>query len=341
MYYGIVSQDFEKALEAFNMLVDKYPADSVAQNNVAVAAFYLMDYERASIAGRNLVSRYPDNVGFKYNQAAYAVYASEFDEARLLARDILSDDPNHSGAAIIDAHIDALNGNIAAAEEVYRQLGTVALPNLADLQIYKGELDNSIATLNEVIELDLSRDANTSATSNRLMLAEALARQGSRTKALEILGQSLGDAEGGNLVHAAMILVQVGETERALEIAQTLSLDLSKMLRAYADVIKAYVASEQGNLLDAVEYSASAISALDLWLARFVLGNAYLKAGHPAEAFSELQICKDRIGEITGVYNNNVVALRIVADLELAINEATDLLANVVESRPLNPRVSD
>ena len=69
-----------------------------------------------------------------------------------------------------------------------------------------------------------------------------------------------------------------------------------------------------------------AIATADLWLARFVLGNVYLDAGFPAQAFNEYQICKNRIGEGLAIFLDDRPTFRIIRDLEAAIEQTNNSL---------------
>jgi hypothetical protein len=53
----------------------------------------------------------------------------------------------------------------------------------------------------------------------------------------------------------------------------------------------------------------------DLWLARFALGVAYVRAGHYAEGLSELEACAKRQGEASSIFLDDVPTFRYLATL--------------------------
>ena len=69
-------------------------------------------------------------------------------------------------------------------------------------------------------------------------------------------------------------------------------------------------------------YIADAISLADLWLLRFSLGKAYLAAGYYAEALDEFQKCKDRQGEVTAIFLDDLPTFRHVVPLDYWLGRA-------------------
>ena len=51
IYYWGVTRNFDKAIETYETLVEKYPADYVGRNNLAVAKFFALDFDGARIEG--------------------------------------------------------------------------------------------------------------------------------------------------------------------------------------------------------------------------------------------------------------------------------------------------
>ena len=81
LYYTRVTRNYEKAVENFSELVEKYPADAAGRNNLAVAAFYTLDFQRAAVEGKHILEIYPNSQLYRSNFALYAMYSGEFDAA--------------------------------------------------------------------------------------------------------------------------------------------------------------------------------------------------------------------------------------------------------------------
>jgi tetratricopeptide (TPR) repeat protein len=333
-YYATVTLDWEKALETYERLVERFPADSVGQNNLAVAAFYNLDFDRAQAAGRIVVDRYPERSGGKSNLALYTMYASNFTEANRLAQEIILQDRQNMNGWLVAALAELMEGNFAEAKNTYLQMNamdhygrSIAIEGLADLELYQRNYAAVIEILDEGIALDRSFDMNEFAAIKHVMLAEAHLQLGNPEAALDAIkdGLEIGTRDA-SVVRAAMLLVEMGEYEMAEAIASQLSNELSDIRRTYANAIRATIASKQGQLAKAVELSKLAINGADLWLARFVLGKVYLDGGYLVEAYNEFQICKDRSGEGVAVFLDDRPSFRMIRNLDTAIQQTNKLL---------------
>jgi tetratricopeptide (TPR) repeat protein len=333
-YYGMVTLDWEKALETYERLVDRYPADSVGQNNLAVAAFYNLDFERAQTAGRIVVDRYPGHSIGKSNLALYTMYAGKFVEANSLAQELILQDRQNMDGWLVAALSRLMAGNLAEAKSTYLQMKSlddygrsIALEGLADLELYQHNHSAAIGILEDGIALDLVHNMNEFAAIKHVMLAESYQRTGDLEAAIGAIKDGLEIGTGdASVVRAAILLAELGEYEMADAIASQLSNELSDIRRAYAHTVRATIASNQGQPANAVELAKRAIDGADLWLARFVLGKVYLDAGYLFEAFNEFQICKDRSGEGIAVFLDDRPSFRMIRELDTAIEKTNKLM---------------
>jgi len=329
-YYMINQRDYEKALETYERLVERYPADNVAQNNLAVTAFYAMDFGRALEVGREVTDRFPDHSGYRANLALYAMYASRFAEASAVAQKVIEDDPRSAYAFVVLALTHAAAGDFAAAADTYQRMTeldqfgrSIAIEGLADLAIYRGDMDAAIEILDDAIGKEFAQNANHTAALKLVMRAEALLQTGEREKARSAIDTALQHAVGDPaiLVPAAITLAELGETDRAETIGDDMLKSFSKSQRAYANAIYAQVAYVRSNPAAAIAYANTAVESADLWLIRFIRGKIYLQAGLASEAAADLQECQDRIGEGIAVFLNDRPSLRMLRYLEAAMEE--------------------
>lgn len=327
-YYMKNQRDYEKALDTYERLVERYPADNVAQNNLAVTAFYALDFERALEVGRSVAERFPKHSGYRANLALYAMYANRFEEASSVAKKLIEDETRSAYAFFVVAMTHAVDGEFAAAEKTYQlmmELGqfgrSVATEGLADLAIYRGDVAAAIAILDVAIEEELAQNANHTVALKQVMRAEALLLVNERKKAQGAIDMAL-EYSGGDpavLVPAALSLTELGETGRAMDIAADMSKSFSKSQRAYAHAIRAYVASKRNQPKIAIGHADAAIEEADLWLIRFIRGKAYIEAGLFAEAAADLQVCQQRRGEGIARFLNDRPSIRMMLDLDAAI----------------------
>lgn len=200
---------------------------------------------------------------------------------------------------------------------------SIAIEGLADLAIYRGDMDAAIEILDDAIGQEFAQNANHTAALKLVMRAEALLQTGEREKARSAIDTALQHAVGDPaiLVPAAIGLAELGETDRAETIAADLLKSFSKSQRAYANAIYAQIASVRGKPTVAIEYANTAVESADLWLIRFIRGKIYLQAGLASEAAADLQVCQQRIGEGIAVFLNDRPSLRMMRYLEAAIGE--------------------
>ncbi|MCH8265599.1 MAG: tetratricopeptide repeat protein, partial [Proteobacteria bacterium] len=122
IYYWGVSRNFQKAIETYETLVEKYPADAVGRNNLAVQYFLALDFESALREGRLALEIYPGNPVTRSNYALYAMYSSDFDTAVAEAEKVRELDPTYFKAWLPIAINALANGDFDTARDAYRSM---------------------------------------------------------------------------------------------------------------------------------------------------------------------------------------------------------------------------
>lgn len=327
-YFMINQGNYEKALETYETLVEKYPADKVAQNNLAVTAFYAMDFERALEVGREVTKRYPGHSGYGANLALYAMYASRFDEAADVANTVIANDPSNAYSFLVLALASAAAGDLAETEQAYQHMTnldqfarSVAAEGLADLAIYRGDYRAALEILDNAIEDELALAATHTVALKRTMKVEVLLRMNETEKARVLLDSLVPTApdDPAILVPAAISLIELGDSEAAVSIADKMSRSLSGPHRAYALGIKASVAAASQDMDAAVGFANSAVATVDLWLVRFIRARVLLQKGMTSAAAADLQNCQQRVGEGMAVFLNDRPSFRLTHELEMAL----------------------
>ncbi len=335
-YYFRNQRDYAQALETYELLVERYPADNVAQNNLAVAAFMALDFERALEVGKEVAVRFPDESVYRGNLAWYAMDASRFTEAAEAAQDLLEDDPSSIVAHTVRALTAAVAGDFEVTEAAYARMAeldssgrSVAMEGLADLAIHQGDLERALTILERGIADEHARGANHQAALQEVMRAEVLLGLERRDEAREAVEAVLRQAsrDPAVLVPVASVLAELGEFDRAEVVAAELANSASRSQRAYANAIRAQLALVQGRTSASIDYANAAIGLADLWYVRFMRARILLEAGRAAEAQADLRVCQQRIGEGLSVFLNDRPSLRRIGELEAAIAAIENELA--------------
>ncbi len=323
-YYMVISGNFQKAIENFVALVEKYPADGAGHNNLAVSYFSTLDFERAMEAGSRVLEIYPNNLFYQQNAALYAMYAGDFGAAADRAREVIETDDTRYYARLPVAIAALSRGDLDGAEAAYQDMvGTGAHGSshgqlgLADLAIYRGQYGAAIDLLNESIAADLESGNQRAASTKYMALAEAHILNGDPDEsAVQAIESALGIRDGlSQKVAAALLYLELDRRQEAGAIASDLSSALQPQSRSYAAMINGAIHSLEGRHAVALDSLVSATRLSDFWLVRLQRGKAYLRAGSFAEALDEFSACEARKGEASAAFLDDMPTWRYLADL--------------------------
>jgi tetratricopeptide (TPR) repeat protein len=319
-YYALGSQNYEKAAETYQQLLQRSPFDATALNNVAVVTFSLLDFGGALDLGRRALEVFPDSVLLRGNYALYAMYASDFETARREAEAVLTTHTNFVMAYVPLAIAALMDGDPARALEAYARMkridtrgAAIAPMAIADLAMATGDWAHAIFVLGEAIEIDRHNENTRSEAQKLLMLAECNCAGGDVVSTR----QHLADAQAlkldpARLTTAASVFVQIGDVAAARVVAKDLRSRLGRPARAYGRVVEANCLAAEGKFGDALDELKRAVEIADVWCAHLLLAEVLVRAGHPFEGTQELDACIRRRGEATAMYLDDVPTLRFV-----------------------------
>ena len=323
LYYSLVTRNFQKAIETYELLVQKYPADDTAHNGLAVQYFYTLDFASALEEGRVLLDIYPNSVMGRSNYALYAMYAGDFETAIQQAQQVRDLDPTYFKAWLPIAMNELAKGDIEAAGQAYDAMAdassrgalTAALGQ-ADVALSVGDASAAIESLRKGIELSEAAGSQYYLATHYIVLAEAYLATGNEAEASTAIATAL-ETSGGlsRQVPAALMYLKIGDTAKAEEIAASLSASLQPQSRAYGSLISASIALQNKNYVVAIDTLTAGIAFSDLWLLRVTLGRAYLEAGYFAEAHDELTVAGERHGEATSMFLDDLPTYRYLSTL--------------------------
>lgn len=324
LYYSVVTRNFDKAIETYTLLVEKYPADDAAHNGLAVQYFFKLDFQDALKEGAELLEIYPGSVMGRSNYALYAMYASDFDTAVAEAAKVREADPTYFKAWLPVAIKALSEGDVASANEAYEAMRSsgargemTAQLGLADVAMYERDFATARELLRRGIELAETAGSQYYLATMHIAQAEALLRdKASAGTVAAALQETLAISRGlSREVPAALMYVEIGDTQAAQAIADGLAGKLQPQSRAYGKLVEGLIALHDGDHVKAVESISGGIALADLWLLRFYLGVAYFEAGHFAAALDEFTACQDRRGEASAIFLDDLPTYRYMATL--------------------------
>jgi tetratricopeptide (TPR) repeat protein len=323
LYYGSVTGNQRQAIENYELLVEKYPADAIGWNNLGVNYFLDLQFDKAMEVGARLVKLFPGNPAFKANYALFAMYAGDFDLGRREALDLLEENPQYFLAYLPVAIAGIAEGKLADAQSAYQTMGkqgerakSVATTGLADLALLKGDFAAAIDLLRDGRAADQSFGNSLGYAYKGVYLAKALAASGRNAEALSVLDESVANNKQiSHLVPAAMLYIEMNLPERARQIQQQLAGNLQERPRAAADAIAGALAIYEQDFPAAVDAFNASLSRVDFWLTRFYLGQAYALSGNHAEALGEFELALGRLGESSALFLDDIPTFHYHAPL--------------------------
>lgn len=321
LYYLAITGNYQKGIESYKALVDKYPADSAGYNNLAVAYFSVLDFPAALEAGRKALTVYPSNAIMLSNYALYAMYAGDFATGATQARELLKKDSSAFMAWLPIAVERLAESDLPGAIQAYTDMAKVSarsssLANLglADAAIYSGEFADAKTLLESGIESDQPANNKRLISTKYMMLADALRELGDTEAAREAIQTGLSIAGGiGREVPAALLWIELGDHDAAQELQAGLAKQLQADPRAYAALIQGVIATREGRYVEAIDALRAGINLANHWLLHYYMGRAYFEAGSFAEALDEFELCLKRRGEASSLFLDDQPTWRYMA----------------------------
>jgi tetratricopeptide (TPR) repeat protein/tRNA A-37 threonylcarbamoyl transferase component Bud32 len=341
--YFLLAREPAKAIEQLEKLLESFPADSAGAANLALAHFYRRDMARALAVGRRAVALSPRNVPQRNNLALYSLYASDFDEAEKEFRQVLEMNPGFEIALVGLALAQLAQGKVEDAESTYARLETLgprgastAAMGRADIAVYQGRLDTAAEVLRPWADRDEAAGENEASALKRVLLAEVELGRGRAPDARRALERAVASARAENvLLPAALVYLDLGHADRALELADRLSQRLEPDPQAYAHQIRAEVDLKRGRPREAVRALTRARELADTWRGQVALGRAYLDLGAFPEAQTELESAVDRRGEAVAAFLDEVPTYRLFPPVLHHLGRAGVALKDRAAAEPL------
>jgi len=330
--YYLMERDYDKAIEQFKALEKQFPADSAGIGNLALAEFYARNMTGAVEDERRVVAIYPDNVLYLNNYGLFAMYAGDFDTAIRESERLLELNPGFEKGYICLGISELARGDETAATDAYKKAAplsawgvSASAVGLADMALFQGRPDDALAILGPAVKADLAAKDASRAAAKYVMQAQAWLMKGQKAKAIAAAeSASSGSTDESLLYPAAMVFLEAGNSDKAMELSQKLSQRLEPDPGAYAKLIEAEVQMKRKDYRDAVRTFQDAQKIADTWLGRLGLGRAYLEAEAFPDAETEIDACVKRRGEAASVFLDDEPSWRYFAPVDYYLGRARE-----------------
>lgn len=330
--YYLAVRNTQSAIDELSKLVQQYPSDSAALNNLSVAYSYRRDMTKAVEVARRAAAIYPKNALPLMNVAAFSLYAGDWAGAVKEARAVLAINPEYAKAYIVLGITLLAQGKAAEAEESYRKAqglsargASYSASGLSDLALYQGRLADASTILQQAIETDETNKLTTFAAVKMTTLAQTLLLRGQKQAALAMVEKAVASSkQEENLVAAAAVYLAAGQEAKAHALSAELRSRLGQDFQAYAKLIDGQIELQRGNARGAIDLFKDSIKIADTWVGHFGLGRAYLGFNAFTEAHSEFSTCMARRGEAAALYLDEVPTYREVGILQYYMARALE-----------------
>jgi tetratricopeptide (TPR) repeat protein len=196
---------------------------------------------------------------------------------------------------------------------------------LADMALYQGRPDDALSILEPALKADLAAKDSSRAAAKYVMQAQAWLMKGQSAQAIAAADRAVSGSTDESLLYpTAMVFLDAGKSDKALELSRKLSQRLEPDPGAYGKLIEAEVQMKRKDYRDAVRTFQDAQKIADTWLGRLGLGRAYLEAGAFPDADTELDACVKRRGEASSVFLDDEPSWRYFAPVEYYLGRARE-----------------
>jgi len=306
-YLYFLTGDYQKCVDEYSALLERYSADTGAYTNIAVCLIHQHNVSKSLELARRAVTILPKRAVYHSNLAMDLAYTGDFQGAAKEAAETVK--LGYVNGFLIQAFASLGQEQTEEAAEAYHNLAK-SLPSdaavgLADLAVYEGRYSEAVKIIENGVSEDLAgRQPDKDAAATKYwMLAQVQLMRKQNSAALAAVKLALDNNKGFQTrLVAGQVYSALGDEGKAQDLAAGLANELQIEPQAYSKLIAGEIALKKGDSHGAVKLFTDANNLLDTWIGRLDLGRAYLEAGAFAEADSEFDRCIKRRGEALALF---------------------------------------
>ena len=304
MYYRLEG-DYKQCVSEHKLLIERFKADVVGGNQLALCASYLRDWDTAVTTMQGLVKILPNRTIFRNNLAFYSNYSGDFAAGEQEASTVMKAAPNDFYAPHALGMSLSAQDRMGEAAEAYRKLATLgglgptfSASGLGDVAIYEGRFAEAVKILEDGAAADLAAKVPERAAWKFAAQAYAHLQRGNKAAAVASATKALSHSQSVKTRFlASRIFVEAGQPAKAQPHLTSLSAEVQPEPQAYAKIIEALIAINSADARPAIKLITEANELFPTWIGHFDLGRAYLATRQYPQADSAFSLCIKRRGE--------------------------------------------
>jgi serine/threonine protein kinase/tetratricopeptide (TPR) repeat protein len=322
MYY-IRTENWQKCIEEYSDLLNRYPSDYIGINNLAACYAAVHNMPKAVEEASRAVQLAPKDLMARINFSQDSCYAGDFQTCEREGREVQKLNPAYEEGFLALAYAQMGQGQLAKATETYQELqklgprgASLAASGLANLALYQGRYRQAVQLLDTGLAADLAAKEPDMAADKLAMLAYTELWRGDKRAAIAAADKALANSQSLKIKFlTAQTYLAAGETTKGRDLDAKLGAELTAEPQAYAKLILGEAALKDHDPKQALQFLNDAKNLVDNWIAHFDLGLAYLDAGLFVEADAEFQRCLERRGEALELFQDDMPTYTYVAPI--------------------------
>jgi serine/threonine protein kinase/tetratricopeptide (TPR) repeat protein len=354
-YYQAVTGELDKAGQTYKEWIASYPRDVAALSSLGLVYIGLGQYEKAEAGDREHLRLDPDSSYSYVNLAEDLLASQRFDEARQTIQQALARklDPSSLHTTLYGLAFLRNDSSTMADQQqwlVGKPEEDVGFSLASDTEAYAGHLRNAQELTMRAVDSAIREDSKETGAVwlENAALREAAFGNLTDAKQAAMKGLKLDPKSSGTSAEAALAFAMAGDATRAELLAQDLNqrypLD-TQIQSLWLPAIQAQVALNRKNPALALN-ALQSISPVELGSIPFlnnasciypayIRGEAYLSAGHGAQAAAEFQKILDHSGIVWNCWTGALAHLGVARANALQAKNSSGADADLARTRAL------